>query len=382
MIKDDPKTMALTSAKLDGLLRIAGEAIVIADAKFRVIEFSHGAELLFGYAHAEIIGKSLDRLLPARFSARHHEFMAAFAKESAPARLMSSRGRVVGLKKSGEEFLADASISHSRTGDEIIFTAILRDVTERMREDERLRRAKRQAEDAAEAKSAFLAIMSHELRTPLNAIIGFAEFIRLRVLDQDMASYDSYLDDIIRSGRHLAEIIDDVLDQARMEHGQMELDESVFDPAAAIAEAVRTSSALAQAREIKIDIRRPDPCPPLRADRRRFVQIAINLLSNAVKFSDSGKNILVDLTADAESGLVMKIVDQGIGIPADKLDSVFEMFTQASNHMRRREGGVGLGLSIVKAICEAHGGSINLASAIGEGTVITVCLPARRIVRA
>ncbi len=239
------------------------------------------------------------------------------------------------------------------------------------------------AEGANRAKTEFLANMSHELRTPLNAIIGFSEIIEGEILGQAQGNskYVGYARDINGAGNHLLSVINDILDIAKIEAGQLDLREDVFETGDALEACVKMLAD--QANESGLQLRRegPDRLPDLLADEKKFKQIVINLLSNAIKFTPEGGKVTLSAEIEGDGSLKLTVSDTGIGIPAEDLDKVMDAFAQIDSALSRKYPGTGLGLPISKALAELHGGSITMNSAPGDGTTVTVRFPAERIVR-
>ncbi|HLY45871.1 MAG TPA: HAMP domain-containing sensor histidine kinase [Stellaceae bacterium] len=246
---------------------------------------------------------------------------------------------------------------------------------------EALRLERDDAEAASRSKSGFLATMSHELRTPLNAIIGFSEMILREVFGTlGNEQYRAYVSDIHESGSHLLQIINDILDLSKAEAGKLVLHEDVFDLRDTI-RAVRQltrdrihSSGLVERIEL------PAGLPLLRADERKTKQVLLNLVTNAIKFTPPGGHIEIAGSFEAASGLTLSVSDSGIGIPPADLDRVLRPFEQVECSLSRTNQGTGLGLPLVKAIMELHGGTIALDSTVGIGTRVAVTFPPRRAV--
>jgi signal transduction histidine kinase len=247
---------------------------------------------------------------------------------------------------------------------------------------EALRLSKEAAERANQGKSGFLATMSHELRTPLNAIIGFSEMMIREVWGAlGNAQYRDYVADIHQSGTHLLHIINDILDLSKAESGKLELDEEVFDPKDVVRSAMQLLSPRFHAGELTVSLELPNDLPPLRADERKTKQVLLNLLSNAVKFTAPGGSVLVSARFDRRRGLTITVADTGIGIAPNDLARVLEPFEQVDSPLNRTKPGTGLGLPLVKAIMELHGGQLELRSKLGAGTRVSATFPAQRAIR-
>ncbi|HYI70597.1 MAG TPA: PAS domain-containing sensor histidine kinase [Skermanella sp.] len=273
----------------------------------------------------------------------------------------------------------------SGSGKVLALFGICKDVTEQRRMQATLREACEAAQAADRAKSAFLACMSHELRTPLNAIIGFSDLLQEELfgpLGSDQ--YLEYAADISRSGHHLLELVNDLLDMARIEAGVVALHEEAIDLPMLIREAVNLASGLASGPAApgnhKIDIRLREPAPLLIADRRRLRQVLINLVGNAVKFTPGGGRIEIALGEEEEGRVPITVTDTGIGIAPDKISGLCQPFSQIEDVASRRFDGSGMGLFITKALVERHGGALRIASWPGRGTTVTISLPSDRFV--
>jgi len=245
-----------------------------------------------------------------------------------------------------------------------------------------LRVARDEAETANRAKSEFLASMSHELRTPLNAIIGFSEMMKIETLGPvGNPQYRGYASDIYQAGSHLLALINDILDLSKVESGADELHEdaiSVPDLVESVMGLVRHRAHNGEV-ELKLEVR--DDLPVLMADERKLKQILVNLVSNAVKFTEAEGTVTLKAWCRPESGFVFQVVDTGIGMAPQDIPKALSQFGQIDSDLNRKYEGTGLGLPLAKSLVELHGGYLDLQSAVGTGTTVTVRLPPNRIVQ-
>ena len=243
-----------------------------------------------------------------------------------------------------------------------------------------LEEARHAAEAASRAKTRFLANISHELRTPLNVVIGFAELLQsefLGPLGNDR--YREYVEDIGSSGRHLLELINDLLDLAKAEANRMTLAESLVDFQALAASSFRLIRERAQAAGITLVLDVPEPLPPVMADECRIRQVLLNLVSNATKFTPPGGRVTLSAGLDPEGRLWAEVHDTGIGMSKEEIATAMEPFAQIDNFLSRRHQGTGLGLPLTRRLIELHGGTMSIVSAPGEGTRVAFTLPADRL---
>jgi signal transduction histidine kinase len=244
---------------------------------------------------------------------------------------------------------------------------------------ELLERTQAAIEDANRARLEFLAKVSHELRTPLNAIIGFSELIIRDVfgpLGNDQ--YKAYVEDIHASGRHLLDIINDILDFAKAEAGKLVLEESFVDIHEVVNTIMRILAPRIRDAGIEFDDRLSEKLPQLWCDERKLKQMLLNLLTNSVKFTPSGGQIVIDAEVRPD-GYAIRVRDTGVGIAKADLARVLQPFMQADNTFSRQKEGTGLGLPLTKAMVEIHGGNLDLRSEAGKGTAVTLIFPLERV---
>jgi PAS domain S-box-containing protein len=253
-------------------------------------------------------------------------------------------------------------------------------VTKEMLAKHALEDAKAQSELASRAKTEFLATMSHELRTPLNAIIGFSEIIKDRLFGTAIDRYAEYAADIFASAQHLLAIINDILDMSKIEAGQMDLHEETIAVPEIVESVIRLLSQKIDAAQISLNTE-TDNLPLIRADQRKLKQILMNLLSNAVKFTPPGGEVEILSSLDSNGDLSIEVRDTGIGMTAEEIPKALAAFGQVDSTLSRKHEGTGLGLPLVKALVEIHGGHFVLTSEPGRGTSAVVVLPKARVLR-
>lgn len=251
--------------------------------------------------------------------------------------------------------------------------AILRDASLEHFNEVRLETARIEADEMNAGKSRFLANMSHELRTPLNAIMGFSDIMRTQMFGPLTGKYAEYVGLIHESGRHLLDLINDVLDMSKIQAQRYELTREIFDIREPVSAALRLLRVQADEAGVKLRGSLPTGLIEANADRRALKQIVINLVSNAIKFTPAGGQITVNLQAYGDL-LDLSVIDNGIGISAEDLSRLGRPFEQVGD-TTRQIGGTGLGLSLVRAFAELHGGEMIIESRLGEGTTVTVRLP-------
>jgi|TARA_R110002072_G_scaffold11668_3_gene52299 PAS domain S-box-containing protein len=288
---------------------------------------------------------------------------------------------IIPTKTGAKVFLTLKFPIYSKRGDLIGVCGISTDISDHKHNEIALQAAKETADLANRAKTEFLANMSHELRTPLNAIIGFSEIITAELFGKvHPRRYGDYCQEIQKSGHHLLQVINDILDVSKIEIGESELEEKVSDSASLVAAAMAMLKERAYSGEVKLSSTVPPDLPLMLVDQRRMKQILINLLSNAVKFTPARGNVKLAVRLDDAAAFHFTVTDTGIGIDQDHLEHIFEPFVQGESSYAKQFEGTGLGLTLVKKLVEQHGGDIWLTSEKGKGTVAHVVLPASRTV--
>jgi PAS domain S-box-containing protein len=364
----EARNRAVLESALDGIISIDGES--------RIVEFNPAAERIFGYRREDAIGKSMpDLIIPPALRSAHKSGIERHLK-TGRGTLLGQRVELTALRADGTEFPVELAISRI-SGEPPSFTAYLRDITERRRYEADLKAARDAAEDANQAKSRFLASMSHELRTPLNAIIGYSEMLQEEAGDLGAADLLPDLAKIHTAGRHLLDLINDILDLSKIEAGRMELFRETFDVCSAAREVVDTAMPLVQKNGNELILECGENVGSMHADLTKLRQVLLNLLSNASKFTGNG-SIRLDVErrgGGSSERMIFRVSDTGIGMEPDNVERLFEPFEQADASTSRRFGGTGLGLALSRRFCRLMGGDLTATSAPGEGSVFTIDLP-------
>ena len=349
----------------------ANDAIVTINHHGDVVTWNRAAERVFLRSESEMLGQSVEQIMPPELRARHRAGLARL-REGGESRVLNQVMELRGLRGDGSEFPLELSIASWHSGDQPFFSGILRDISERKRIEADMRAAKEEAETAAQVKSQFLATMSHEIRTPINALLGIGELMLESPLSADQRNMIELSN---QSGSALLALINNILDLSKIEAGQLDLEVMGFDLHNLLANTVEILRLLAVERGNELGLEISDDTPQWQlGDAGRLRQILLNLISNAIKFTERG-TIQVTARVEDANHLLLAVSDSGIGIPPEKLESIFHPFNQGDSSVTRRYGGTGLGLSICRQIIEHMNGDISVESREGSGSRFTVRLP-------
>ncbi|ACK65338.1 multi-sensor hybrid histidine kinase [Rippkaea orientalis PCC 8801] len=400
--EDDRKE---SEARFAGILDNANEAIISIDEQQQITLFNHAAEKTFGYQAVNVLGQPFNQLIPPRFQDSHYQYVEDFSTCLETSRQMVGRRPVFGRRQDGSEFLAEVSISKIQLKGRKLFTAIVRDITERQQAEEALKQAKEAADAANRAKSEFLASMSHELRTPLNAILGFTQVMRRdRTLNPE---HQQNLSIISRSGEHLLELINDILEMSKIEAGRTTFHSNSFDLYRLLDNLEAMLHLKAQEKGLQLIFERTPEVPQyLETDEGKLRQVLINLLGNAIKFTEEGgvtlrvksevrsrkggfresatlrtidleKPALTPIIADSEQIVItFEVEDSGPGIAPEEVDQLFAAFGQTETGRQAQEG-TGLGLPISRKFVQLMGGNISVSSILGQGSLFAFSIKAK-----
>lgn len=357
-------------------VELAPDAVVITNGTGQIVLVNSQTEKQFGYTRDELLGESVDMLLPERFRCAHSRHRSGYVRKT-QVRAMGESNDLLGLRKNGEEFSVEISLSPMETGGGVLIGSIIRDVSERTRLGNELREMNTQLKNADIAKDLFLASMSHELRTPLHVIIGFADLLAEELNGSLTGEQKNFVEHILSGSQHLLKVINDILDLSKIQADGFLLRLEFFDTAEAIKEVVNSFQFQVKAKSILLETV-TDWSNTLYADRLRFKQILFNLLGNAIKYTPDGGRIRIDATR--RNGFIeITVTDTGIGIAKEEHDAVFDKFHQVGATTGSQPQGTGLGLSITRALVESHGGRIWLESDRGQGSRFTFTMPSAQV---
>jgi cell cycle sensor histidine kinase DivJ len=355
------------------LMNYSNDVICQLDYQGSFLFLSPAIEQITGYKIEELVGRNVSELVHPddiellRDGARQSNFNPSARTDQ--FRMHKKAGGYVWIESRVRPLMDQKG--KRRLG----LIAVMRDVSERKIAEEALVSAHERAEIANRAKTKFLANMSHELRTPLNAIIGFSEILSREMFGPlGSARYGEYVSLILESGRHLLDLINDLLDTAKIEAGRYELAREPLDIQEIVLAALRLVQRQAETKGLELHAPPIKIEGPLIADQRAIKQIIINLLSNAVKFTPKGGKVTVTITEDPDH-VVITVSDTGIGIPEKEVGRLARPFEQVHRDLHIAQEGTGLGLALVNSLARLHGGEIEIKSREGEGTAVIVRLP-------
>lgn len=357
------------------LVESAPDALVMIDHHGTIVFASSQVETLFGYTREELLGFKIELLLPDRFREKHIGQRSSYF-ESPKMRPMGAALDIFAKKKNGIEIPVEVSLSPLRVKDQFFATAAIRDISERKRAQEEIKKAREIAEAANRSKSEFLANMSHEIRTPLAGILGYAEMVALYCKTDDERK--SYMEKIRRCADNLTELINEILDLSKVEAGALNVEHV---PVSIVSEVENTLNLLqgrANEKGIALEVSYDRPYPAqIISDATRFRQILTNVVGNAIKFTEHGKvSVRVHVPKKETNRICFEVSDTGCGLTPEQSGRLFQPFAQADSSTTRKYGGTGLGLALSRRLARALGGDLTLdQSVVGKGSIFTLCLP-------
>ncbi|MBF0399363.1 MAG: PAS domain S-box protein [Magnetococcales bacterium] len=363
---------------LGSILDTALDAIISIDATGHILEFNKAAERIFGFKRAEVLGLNIsETIIPIEQRESHRRGMARYLA-TGEQRVINQRIELEAVEKGGRRIPVELAITAIDRASSTVFTAFLRDISERKQAEKTIREAKEAAEAAAKAKGEFLAVMSHEIRTPMNVVLGMSDVLLETKLD---AEQHRIVQTMQRSGKALMGVISDVLDFSRIESGQFTVSELPFSPLHVVEETARLMRMVAEEKGLSLSAELVPALPEMvLGDDGRLRQVLINLIGNAIKFTQLGQ-VTVRLAPYPEepNSLLFSVNDTGIGIAPEHINRIFEQFTQADSGITRRYGGTGLGLAISQRLVSLMGGRLWVESQLGKGSTFFFTLPVRPV---
>ncbi|TAV88092.1 ATP-binding protein [Rhizobium leguminosarum] len=383
--EDRPERMVEKVAKLQveveelrSILETATDGVVVIGTEGDIRSMNRSASALFNYDEQETRGKPFVMLFAHESQKAVIDYLNGLAGHGVASVLNDGR-EVIGREAAGgfvPLFMTMGQLTSSNG-----YCAVIRDITQWKRTEDELRNAKGAAETANAHKTDFLARVSHEIRTPLNAIIGFSDMMAgERFGPIGHPRYIEYANDIGRSGRHVLDIVNDLLDISKIEAGEMDLDFAAVGLNEAVSEAVALVQPQANGQRVIIRTALSQAVPEVVADLRSIKQIALNILSNAIRFTPSGGQIVVSTSYEANGSVVLRVRDTGIGMTRIELDQAMKPFRQVSSTQSRHRGdGTGLGLPLTKAMVDANRATFTINSAPNEGTLVEITFPSQRV---
>ena len=356
----EQRTRSIVENVVDGIISINETGIIQTS--------NPGAERIFGFGPDEILGNKINVLLPAPHRELHDQYIQRFLATGEGSIIGRTR-EVTGQKKDGSTFPVEISVSEMKLENQTSFIGIVRDISQRKQIEQELIQARETAEKANRSKSDFLAVMSHEIRTPMNGILGMTQVVMDSELTQEQLDN---LELVNYSAESLLSLINDILDFSKIEAGKLDLDYSDFRIRERLKEVVQSLSGRASQKNLELILRvEPDVPEVVVGDLGRLRQIIVNLIGNSIKFTEEGK-ITLEVRLESEDKdrveLRFDVADTGIGMPREKLDLIFNPFTQVDSSSTRKYGGTGLGLAIVSQLVDLMMGRIWVTSELGKGS--------------
>ncbi|WP_113487683.1 ATP-binding protein [Rhizobium cremeum] len=363
--------------ELRSILETATDGVVILGADGDIRSMNRAASALFNYDEEETRGKPFVMLFAHESQKSILDYLGGLSGHGVASVLNDGR-EVIGREASGGFLPLFMTIGRLTSSNG--YCAVIRDITQWKRTEEDLRSAKRAAETASAHKTDFLARVSHEIRTPLNAIIGFADMMANEHFGPvGHPRYNEYANDIVRSGRHVLDIVNDLLDISKIEAGEMDLDFTAVGLNETVSAAVAIVQPQANSQRVIIRTALSQSVPNVVADLRSIKQIVLNILANAIRFTPSGGQIIVSTAYEANGSVVLRIRDTGIGMTRSELEQAMKPFRQVSAGARNRGDGTGLGLPLTKAMVDANRANFSISSAPNEGTLVEISFPSPRV---
>lgn len=360
--------------RMESIFKNTIDGIIILDEKGIIESFNPAAENIFGYPRKEVVGKNIKLLMPEPFSGEHDGYLEQY-KKTGKKNILDQLKELIGLRKDGSTILIELAASVIPLAAGIKFTGIIRDITDRKRLEQAMALARKEAETASQAKTEFLSQMSHELRTPMNAVLGFSQILDSETEIPDPTVYKDCVKHILDAGKHLMQLINDILDLSQIETGGLRVSLEPTELAPLVREVLTLSEPLTASLQVKlIDDLSYQANPMVRADRLRLRQVLLNLVANAIKYNREQGAVSISCETHGEDRLRISVADTGIGIAQEDQKILFQPFTRLQNNETTIDG-TGIGLTICQQLMELMNGTIDLQSEPGKGSTFTIELP-------
>ena len=363
--------------ELRTIIDTATDGVVLIAPDGTIRNISRPAEALFGFDSATVEGKPFATLFAIESQKSARDYLAGLA-DNGVASVLNDGREVIGREAEGRFIPLFMTIG--KLPEDSGYCAVVRDITQFKRAEEELTQARAQAERASSQKTEFLARVSHEIRTPLNAIIGFSELMmdeKFGPIGSDR--YRDYLRDINRSGNHVLDLVNDLLDISKIEAGEQEMNYEAVSLNEALSEVVAMMQPQANRERVIIRSSLASRLPDVVADLRSVRQIALNLLSNAIRYTQAGGQVIVSTAYELSGDVALRVRDTGIGMSLAEIDQALKPFKQINALKRGRQDGTGLGLPLTKAMVEANRARFAISSTPGEGTLVEIVFPSTRV---
>lgn len=370
--------LRLSESKLNSIFASVPEAIVVADARGRIVQCNVATAEIFGFAHNELVDQNISILMQTHERDDHDDYLRAYAK-TGQKHLLNQPRIVRGMRKDGTLFPVRVTVKETRVDDAHFFIGVIQDFTAIQNTQDLLVEAKNKAEQANRMRGEFLANMSHEIRTPMNGILGMTE---LAMSTDDSPTQKEYLSLARDSASHLLHIINQILDFSKIEAGALDLEVLSVCPAQLVRHTARSLEQLAQAKGVTLNVINDPALPELVwLDPVRVRQVLTNLIGNAIKFTDEG-TITVESRVRScphpdSVTIEISVMDTGVGFDDARVEALFSPFTQADGSITRSYGGTGLGLAITRSLMQLMGGDVKASSQQGHGACFTISFPVK-----
>jgi PAS domain S-box-containing protein len=362
--ESEERLRSLVTTVLDGIITIDQHGVIQS--------LNPAAEKVFGYRASEVVGQNVRLLMPDPYRDEHDAFIANYLR-TGQANIIGVGREVEGRRKDGSTFPMDLAVSEFRHQGRRFFTGVVRDITDRRRAEAMLRERAEQLEAANRHKDTFLAMLGHEMRNPLAPIVTSLHVLRADSADDAIRQHA--LNMVERQVRHMTRLVDDLLEVSRIAQAKVDLKKEDVELSNVLGRAVETTRQLMESRRHHLSVSPPDEPVWLEADPTRLEQVVTNLLNNAAKYTEPGGRVWLSAGREGDTAII-QVRDTGIGIAPTVLPRIFDLFTQAEQSLARSQGGLGLGLTLVRRLVELHGGTVEAFSqGPGRGSEFVVRLP-------